>query len=293
METGGTSFSHPAPFIALSAPSSSLRVTCIQKDAPCAPHGLTALLDDAVTRRPTDLYLLPELCTVPYLATAEERRARAETVNGPTASALCRWTASHDAAVLAGLVERGEHGLHNSVLEVDAGRVRGLYRKRHLTRYEKGLFLPGTENGLFQIRGHLVGIMVCFDLWFPKTGRNLLRRGALLFCAPATFGGPQTARLAALRALENLTPQALCNRADTEKAGDMEATFRGGSTLYAANGSILAQAPEHVRAVTAAEVILPEQRANAPCDDFLREMACHYPLQGPSCPALSLQHLPS
>ena len=43
-------------------------------------------------------------------------------------------------------------------------------------------------------------------------------------------------------------------------------------------GSILAQAPEHVRAVTAAEVILPEQRANALCDDFLREMACHYPL---------------
>lgn len=58
----------------------------------------------------------------------------------------------------------------------------------------------------------------------------------------------------------------------------MEATFWGGSTLYAANGSILAQAPEHVRAVTAAEVILPSQRANALCDDFLREMPCHYPL---------------
>ena len=259
-------------------PSPSLRVTCVHTDAPCAPHDLTALLDDAATRRPADLYLLPELCTVPYLSTAEVLRARAETVDGPTASALCRWTAAHDAVVLAGLVERGEHGLHNSVLVVDAGRVRGLYRKRHLTRYEKGLFLPGTENGLFQIRGHLVGIMVCFDLWFPETGRNLLRRGARLFCAPAAFGGPQTARLAALRALENLTPLALCNRAGTEKAGNMEATFRGGSTLYAANGSILAQAPEHVRAVTAAEVILPSQRANALCDDFLREMACHYPL---------------
>ena len=150
-------------------PSPSLRVTCVQTDAPCAPHDLTALLDDAATRRPADLYLLPELCTVPYLSTAEVLRARAETVDGPTASALCRWTAAHDAVVLAGLVERGEHGLHNSVLVVDAGRVRGLYRKRHLTRYEKGLFLPGTENGLFQIRGHLVGIMVCFDLWFPET----------------------------------------------------------------------------------------------------------------------------
>ncbi|WP_418735611.1 carbon-nitrogen hydrolase family protein [Desulfovibrio sp.] len=200
-------------------PSPSLRVTCVQTDAPCAPHDLTALLDDAATRRPADLYLLPELCTVPYLSTAEVLRARAETVDGPTASALCRWTAAHDAVVLAGLVERGEHGLHNSVLVVDAGRVRGLYRKRHLTRYEKGLFLPGTENGLFQIRGHLVGIMVCFDLWFPETGRNLLRRGARLFCAPAAFGGPQTARLAALRALENLTPLAYATGRVQKKPG--------------------------------------------------------------------------
>lgn len=262
----------------MTPPPPSLRVTCVQTDAPCAPHDLTALLDRAATRQPADLYLLPELCTVPYLATAHELRAYAETIDGPTATALCRWSAAHGAAVLAGLVERGTDGLHNSVLVVDTGRVCGLYRKRHLTRYEKRLFLPGTENGLFRIRGHLVGIMVCFDLWFPETGRDLLRRGACLFCAPAAFGGPQTARLAALRALENLTPLALCNRAGSEKAGDMEAAFRGGSTLYAADGTPLAQAPEHVGAVTGAEIMLPGQRGNALCDDFLQEMACHYPL---------------
>ena len=73
----------------------------------------------------------------------------------------------------------------------------------------------------------------------------------------------------------------------------MEATFWGGSTLYAANGSILAQAPEHVRAVTAAEVILPSQRANALCDDFLREMPLPLSAVRALVPALSLQHLPS
>ena len=238
-------------------------------------RSLTALLDKAAIRQPADLYLLPELCTVPYLATADELRARAETLDGPTATALRCWSAAHDAAVLAGLVERGTDSLHNSVLVVDAGCVCGLYRKRHLTRYEKCFFLPGTENGLFRIRGHLVGVMVCFDLWFPETGRDLLRRGARLFCAPAAFGGPQTAQLAALRVLENLTPLALCNRAGSEKAGDMEATFRGGSTLYAADGTILTQ---HVRAVTGAAIVLPEQRGNVLCDDFLQEMACHYPL---------------
>lgn len=258
-------------------PSPSLRVTCVQTDAPCAPHDLTALLDAAARQCPAQLYLLPELCTVPYLATPEALHARAETADGPTAAALCRWSADHDAAVLAGFVERGEYGLHNSVLVADAGRVGGVYRKRHLSRYEKGLFLPGTENGLFRIRGLLMGVMVCFDLWFPEIGRDLLRRGARLFCAPAAFGGPQTAQLAALRALENLTPLALCNRAGREKAGDMEAVFRGGSTLHAADGAPLAQAPEHARAVTGAEVILPGQRGNVLCDDFVREMACHYP----------------
>lgn len=256
----------------------TLRVACIQTDAPCPPANLPALLDDAARQQHADIYILPELCTVPYLAPPETLRACAETTDGPTSGLLRRWSAAHDAAVLAGFVERGKHGLHNSVLLVDAGDIRGVYRKRHLSRYEKQLFLPGTANGLFPLRGIVVGVLVCFDLWFPEITRDLIRRGADLFCVPASFGGPQTARIAPLRALENLTPLALCNRAGREPAGERDVGFRGGSSIYAADGTSLVRAPKHVRAVTGAELVLPQQRGNVLCENFLQEMSCHYPL---------------
>jgi predicted amidohydrolase len=147
-----------------------------------------------------DLIVLPEGITV--VGTGMSYVEVAETVPGPTTEKLGALARRHKAWVAAGIYERDGRAVYNTAVLVDReGRVAGKYRKVYLPReeVERGL-TPGNSYPVFGTDFGRVGLMICYDVFFPDPARALAAQGADLILLPI-WGGDET--LAAARAIEN------------------------------------------------------------------------------------------
>src|SRR5439155_18821998 len=109
----------------------------------------------------------------------------------------------HNLYIVAGLLERDRHLVYNvAVLLGPDGNIAGKYRKVFLPRgeIERGI-APGHDYPVFDTRFGKLGLMVCYDGFFPEVARELSNRGAEIIAFPAW--GCNTL-LAAVRAGENL-----------------------------------------------------------------------------------------
>src|SRR5690606_15396811 len=88
----------------------------------------------------------------------------------------------------------------------------GKQRKLHTTTLEERIFDRGTQLNTFILGTASVGIVTCFDAWFPEASRELCVRGTQLLCQPAAFGGQQTLDLMRTRSMENRVFSATANR---------------------------------------------------------------------------------
>lgn len=157
-------------------------------------------LVDERLRTPADLILLPEGITV--VGTGRSYVEVAESVPGPTTAKLGELARRHRAWVAAGIYERDGRAVYNTAVLVDReGRVAGRYRKVYLPReeVERGL-TPGHAWPVFDTDFGRVGMMICYDVFFPDPARALAAQGAELILLPI-WGGDET--LAAARAIEN------------------------------------------------------------------------------------------
>jgi predicted amidohydrolase len=157
------------------------------------------LIDERL-RVPADLILLPEGITV--VGTGKTYAEVAETVPGPTTAKLAGLARARKAWVAAGIYERDGRAVYNTAVLIDReGRVAGRYRKVYLPReeVERGL-TPGDSWPVFQTDFGRVGLMICYDVFFPDPARALAAQGAELILLPI-WGGDET--LAAARAIEN------------------------------------------------------------------------------------------
>ncbi|MCX7603211.1 MAG: carbon-nitrogen hydrolase family protein [Bryobacteraceae bacterium] len=157
-------------------------------------------LVDERLRTPADLILLPEGITV--VGTGKSYVEVAESVPGPTTAKLGELARRHRAWVAAGIYERDGRAVYNTAVLVDReGRVAGRYRKVYLPReeVERGL-TPGHAWPVFDTDFGRVGMMICYDVFFPDPARALAAQGAELILLPI-WGGDET--LAAARAIEN------------------------------------------------------------------------------------------
>ncbi len=150
--------------------------------------------------RKADLVVLPEVLTSAYLGktTAE----CAEPIPGPATAYFGELAKQHNLYIVAGLIERDRHLIYNvAVLIAPDGSVTGKYRKVSLPRseVEKGV-CPGTDYPVFQTRFGKVGMMVCYDGFFPEVARELSNRGAEVIAWPVWGCNPL---LASARACEN------------------------------------------------------------------------------------------
>ncbi|MEA2638271.1 MAG: hypothetical protein QOE18_1328, partial [Chloroflexota bacterium] len=136
-----------------------------------------------------DLIVLPELASSGYVFMDQEeaQRAAEDPDNGPTVRALRDVCAAHRCHIVAGLNERDGDCRHNSAVLVGPSGRLATYRKLHLFYNEQRWFEPGDELPIVDLPIGRVGIIICYDLWFPEPARALALAGAEIIAVPTNW----------------------------------------------------------------------------------------------------------
>jgi len=152
---------------------------------------------EEAARRGARVVCLQELFRSRYFCQSEDERRfeLAEPIPGPSTDALCKLAGARGVAVVASLFERRAEGLyHNTAVAIDAdGRLLGRYRKMHVPDdplyHEKYYFTPGDLGfRRFDLRDARIGILVCWDQWFPEAARLVALAGAQILFYPTAIG---------------------------------------------------------------------------------------------------------
>ncbi len=193
-----------------------------------------------------DVFVLPELAFSGYVfASHDEVRALSETVDEPRLARLREVAAARDAVIVAGFAERADDRVYNSAAVLAPEGVLAIYRKIHLFGDERRWFAPGEAPApVVQWRGRALGVMICFDWFFPETMRSLALRGAELVCHPANLVLPFCQQAMLTRSLENRVFAATANRVGTEARGGTTLTFTGASQITGLRMQRLVAGPE-------------------------------------------------
>lgn len=135
------------------------------------------------------LLVLPELCTTGYMfADRAEVETLAEPVTGPTVTALAALAAELRVHLIAGIAERDGAQLFNSAVLIGPRGLIGTYRKVHLWDQENAVFKPGNAGlPVFDTELGKLGLLICYDLWFPEASRALALQGAEVICVPTNW----------------------------------------------------------------------------------------------------------
>jgi predicted amidohydrolase len=205
-----------------------------------------------------DLLILPELANSGYMyASTAELAPFAEPADGsgPFLTALQAAARQTGGIIVTGFAERAAHGLYNSAAAVDAAGIVAVYRKTHLFYEEQDLFLPGdTGFSVFEYAGARIGMMVCFDWYFPESARTLALRGAQIIAHPSNLVLPHCQTAMVTRCLENRVFAVTTNRHGTEELGEKRLTFTGASQLMSPKGERLLQGPVEGDCMLLAEI---------------------------------------
>lgn len=234
---------------------------------------------------------LEELFLTDYFAQTMDRAnfKLAESIPGPTSDALCRAAKEHRVNIIASLFEKRTEGLyHNTVIAIDeTGAIQGRYRKMHIPDdprfYEKFYFAPGDLGFQSVQLGPLkVGLLICWDQWYPEAARLTALAGAQILFYPTAIGWGGEDRsdkvlckeqreawitVQRSHAIANGVFVAAVNRVGLEK--DIE--FWGSSFVAAPSGQIIAEASQDKEEILMATIdpsCIDEQREGWP---FLRD----------------------
>jgi N-carbamoylputrescine amidase len=216
------------------------------------------------------LVLLQELHNGPYFCQHQsvDEFDRAEPIPGPSTERLSALAKRHGVVLVGSLFERRAPGLaHNTAVVFDAdGSLRGKYRKMHIPDdpgfNEKFYFTPG-DLGFTPIDTSIgrLGVLVCWDQWYPEAARLMALAGAELLLYPTAIGwDPRDAseekerqRMAWIlshrgHAVANGLPVLTCNRTGFEASPLADGRygegiqFWGSSAAFGPQGEVLAEA---------------------------------------------------
>lgn len=134
-----------------------------------------------------NLIVLPELATTGYcFHSREEAFAHAEPVpDGQTVRGWIAFAKEKQVYLVGCLPEADGHQLFDTAVLVGPDGFVGKYRKTHLWNEEKLFFTPGNLGfPVFDTRIGRIGLLVCWDIWFPETARIVSQLGADIICIP-------------------------------------------------------------------------------------------------------------
>ncbi|MBN1790278.1 MAG: carbon-nitrogen hydrolase [Bacteroidales bacterium] len=204
---------------------------------------------------------LQELFSSQYFCDTEayENFNLSETVPGPTTGELQKLAGELQVVIIASLFEKVDAGIHfNTAAVIDAdGSYLGRYRKNHIPDdpgfYEKFYFAPGDDGyRVFDTRFGRIGVLICWDQWYPEAARITSLMGAKILFYPTAIGwaSAQTddvnqeqyqawQTIQRSHAIANGVHVVAVNRTGQEK----EMRFWGGSFVSNPFGTVLYQAP--------------------------------------------------
>jgi N-carbamoylputrescine amidase len=215
-----------------------------------------------------DLVVLPELHLGPYFCQNEDfnHYDLAQPIPGPTTDILSNVAQKLSIVIVSTIFEKRAPGLfHNTAVVFDSdGSIAGKYRKMHIPDdpgfYEKYYFTPG-DLGFKPIETSIgkLGVLICWDQWFPEAARLMALAGAELLIYPTAIGWDnndnkeeQQRQLDAWitiqrsHAVANGIPVIACNRIGFEQSPDSAAgiNFWGNSFIAGPQGEIIKQADD-------------------------------------------------
>jgi N-carbamoylputrescine amidase len=233
----------------------------------------------AAALRGAKVVLLPELHTGVYFCQSEDLRRfdQAEAVPGPTTQMLGALAKELEITLVGSVFERRAAGIyHNTAIVLDpSGHLAGRYRKMHIPDdpgyYEKFYFTPGDQGFIpIDAGGSRLGVLVCWDQWYPEAARVMALHGAELLLYPTAIGWDprddeaERARqreawrtIQRAHAIANGLPVIVCNRNGREpdpSGVGPGIEFWGSSFIVGPQGEVLAEAPSNESAVLVAEI---------------------------------------
>jgi predicted amidohydrolase len=218
-------------------------------------------------RKKTNLLVLPELFNTGYnFRTRSELAKVAETIpQGPTSQAIKDFSKRNSTEVVAGVAERKGQSFYNSAIVVKDGRYLGTYRKVHLFYNEKRFFKPGSE---FKVFGG-VGVMICFDWFFPESARSLMLKGAEVIAHPSNLVLPHCPDSMKTRALENHVYVVTADRVGVERG----LRFIGQSQIVSPRGRVLYRASPRKEecVIRTIDLSLARDKAVTPKNNLLKD----------------------
>jgi agmatine deiminase len=153
----------------------------------------TTMIREAADRG-AEIVCLPELFATRYFPIARGARPQPETVPGPTTTRLSAVSKKNGVALVCGSVfERsGRKNYNTSVILSEKGAILGKYRKVHLPQdehyYEQDYFSPGDGYAVVETSVGRIGVLVCFDQWYPEAARINRLMGAQILFYPTAIG---------------------------------------------------------------------------------------------------------
>jgi N-carbamoylputrescine amidase len=258
--------------------NTTLRVAVIQQQAwPDKAQSLAEterLLQELCDTHQPQLVLLQELHTTHYFCQVEDPALfdLAEPLDGPSAQRLSALAKRHGIVLVGGIFEKRAPGVfHNTALVFDKdGSLAGSYRKMHIPDdpafYEKFYFTPGDatfsdgRSGFSPVQTSVgkLGILVCWDQWYPEAARLMAMAGADILLYPTAIGWdpddlPEEQQrqqqawqlIQRSHAVANHLPVLVANRTGHEANPDGQGSgirFWGGSFIAGQQGDLITQA---------------------------------------------------
>ncbi len=224
-----------------------------------------------------DLLVLPELAFSGYqFVSQEEVRSLSEPVpDGPTTQRCLELARQYEMHLVVGLPEREGDHCYNSAIVVGPSGFVGCYRKTHLFFEETLFFAPGNSGlHVWDIGKARIGVMICFDWYYPEVARTLALKGADILCHPSNLVLPNCPDAMVTRSLENRVFSVTANRIGQEaRGGKPPLTFIGKSEVVSPTGKILSRAPIDREELMVVDIDVNEARDKAinSYNDLLRD----------------------
>jgi len=194
---------------------------------------------EMIVRADADLVVLPELAFTGYVfRDRAELASFAEDRDGSSINFIADVARQTKTTICFGFPEQASGKIYNSAALVTPDGLAAVYRKIHLFKDELDILDPGEEPFFVtEVGGLRLGMMICYDWYFPESARSLALQGAQIILHPANLILPFCQNAMITRCLENKVFAITSNRGGLENRTGKSLKFTGLSQITRVDGT--------------------------------------------------------